>query len=63
MKDFLGVVIERGDLIVYPGRKGSHMFMNQARVVEVQKFHLIVEKEGGERQSTLSRTDLVTVVR
>ena len=33
--DFLGREIRRGDLIVYPWRRGSRMGMNKLRVAEV----------------------------
>jgi hypothetical protein len=34
-KDFLGQEIKPGDDIVYPGRQGSGMWMNRAKVLTV----------------------------
>jgi hypothetical protein len=35
MKDWRGVEIHVGDLVVYPGRQGSSMWMVEAEVVEL----------------------------
>lgn len=34
-KDFLGQEIKAGDTIVYPGRQGSKLWMNRAKVLTV----------------------------
>lgn len=37
--DWLGNKIQVGDLIVYPGRQSSSLWMNHARVLEISERH------------------------
>ena len=46
MKDFLGREIQRGDIIVYPNRKSSSLWMNKARVIEVHENKLRIQRNG-----------------
>jgi hypothetical protein len=47
MKDFLGQDICAGQTIVYPGRKGSRMWMNRAIVQEVLYDGIRVQRDDG----------------
>lgn len=38
VKDFRGKTIEAGSIIVYPVRRGSNMWLNQAVVLEVGNY-------------------------
>lgn len=60
-RDFLGQLIEVGKTVVYPGRQGSRMWMNQAQVVELKPNGIKVQRpDGGIR--TLTCLDRVVVV-
>ena len=39
MKDFLNNDINVGDTIVYPGRQGSSLWMNKAKVIGIEMEH------------------------
>lgn len=60
--DYLGQVIETGDLIVYPGRHGSQLWISKAVVLDVNEdASLTVETESGIRKKIV-RTDRVVRV-
>lgn len=63
MKDFLDQEITAGDIIVYPNRKGSDLWMVKAEVLDVQhdERRLRVRRTDG-TVKTLTRVDRVTVV-
>lgn len=62
--DFLGQEIKPGDTVVYPGRQGSRMWMNQAQVLSVDQtdrgWGVKVQRTDGIR--TLSCVDRIVVV-
>lgn len=60
-RDYLGQTITVGDTVVYPGRQGSRMWMNNATVVELRPQGVKVERtDGGIR--TLTCLDRVVVI-
>ena len=60
-KDYLGQKIEVGQTVVYPGRQGSRMWMNNAQVLELKDHGVKVQRpDGGIR--TLTCLDRVVVV-
>lgn len=60
-QDFLGQLIIVGTTVVYPGRQGSRMWMNQAQVIEIKSNGIKVQRpDGGIR--TLTCLDRVVVV-
>jgi hypothetical protein len=66
LQDSRGQAIEPGDLIVYPGRHGSHLWISHARVLLTiegagVKSQVRVQPDFG-RPVTLTRLDNVTVV-
>lgn len=59
--DYLGQAINVGNTIVYPGRQGSRMWMNNALVIELRPNGVKVQRpDGGIR--TLTCLDRVVVV-
>ena len=48
IKDFFGTTFEKGQRIVYPLRKGSSMWLEDATIVEVCSDKLRVVKESGQ---------------
>lgn len=42
MRDFMGKEFKEGDTIVYPSVSGSHLWMNEGRVVSVSEEKLMV---------------------
>lgn len=66
MKDWRGIKIEPGSLIVYPGRAGAHHWMMEARVIELIEIdHWGVKQPGllvqPLRQGTYGRTNMKPV--
>lgn len=61
--DFLGRNINVGDTIVYPGRKGSALWLASGKAVETSDFgnHLHIDTPNGKRVK-LSHLDRVAVV-
>ena len=55
--DFLGNAVKVGDKIVYPGRQGSHMWLNEGVVTKLNETKLTL-KNG----HTIHRVDRVVVV-
>jgi hypothetical protein len=39
LTDMLGVAIEAGDRIAYPGRRGSNVYMNVGTVIKADSFY------------------------
>ncbi len=70
MKDWRGTPIEEGSTVVYPGRVSSALWMNEAKVVEVQDGRLKVHRTARSRRgwgttdkvTYLTAIDRVTVV-
>lgn len=60
MTDWRGTSIKVGDIVVYPSRQGSHLWMTEGEVVEVTP-RLAVRKKGGVRLS-YPAPERVTVV-
>ena len=60
-KDYCGMSIYPGDRVVYPVRKGSSMWLEEARVLATYNNALMVEKKSG-RAFTVKRTDRVVIV-
>ena len=61
-KDFLGHEISIGDSVVYPGRKGSELWLNYGVVTNFENVDdIIVETENG-RRVKIKRVDRVVVV-
>lgn len=46
MKDFMNVEIEIGDIVVYPVRRGSTMYLKSATVAEIDKTIVCLSSEG-----------------
>ena len=44
MKDIRGFKILRGDIVVYPGRRGSSLWMNQGEVTNITKRGIRVRR-------------------
>lgn len=62
MHDFLGQPIKAGQTVVYPGRQGSRMWMNQAIVMELLDNGVRVQRsDGGVR--VLKCLDRVVVIK
>lgn len=62
MKDFLNQEITSGDLIVYPGRQGSALWMNRAIVLGFTPKGGIRVKLSDGTTKTITRIDRVVVV-
>jgi hypothetical protein len=73
MIDFLGREIKVGDTIVYPGRRGSSMWLNRAVVKTTQEGYskyaygpqsglITAEREGNSRPVQITNPDRVVVV-
>jgi hypothetical protein len=70
MKDSLGRTIKPGDVIVYPGRSGSYVWINHGVVMEVEETYIkvcpIKESHVAVRLSAqaykLYRTDRCTIL-
>jgi len=62
MKDFLQQHITVGDVVVYPNRKGSILWMNQAQVMDVSLKSIKVRRTEDNALKTLTRVDRVVVV-
>lgn len=47
MLDFRGKEITVGSTVVYPGRRGSSMWLNQGRVTAIREFphQLVIERQ------------------
>lgn len=61
VKDFRGQEIHASDVVVYPNRQGSRMWLVEARVTEVRGDSLRVQREDG-KIKTITRIDRVVVV-
>jgi len=67
--DFLGCPIEKGDIIVYPVRRGSEMYLRKMKIHTVQTiltvnkpiYKLIGTNDSG-RQVTVEKSDRTIVV-
>ncbi len=62
MKDFLGQNISIGDLVVYPNRQKSDLWMNLATVTDVRLDLITVRRDKDGATKRLKRIDRVTVV-
>jgi len=68
--DFLGQPIKAGDLVCYPVRRGSNMWLNKLRIHTIQViqtikepiFKLIGTNDTG-RQVSVEKTDRVIVIK
>lgn len=68
--DFLGKPIKTGDLICYPVRRGSEMYLRKLRLHTIQTiqtvkgpiFKLIGSNDAG-RQVSVEKTDRVIVIK
>lgn len=47
MIDTLGRTIEKHDIVTYPVRSGSSMWVNSGTVLEVERDHILVAKYNG----------------
>lgn len=61
MLDFRGKEISVGSTVVYPGRRGSSMWLNQGRVTAIREFphQLVIERQptySGEKSRTVTVT-------
>ena len=61
-KDFLGQPIRGGNTVVYPGRQGSRLWMNQAIVLEVNENGIKVQRTKDGDIRTLKCLDRVVVI-
>lgn len=57
MVDFLGREIHVGDTIVYPGRRGSSLWMNKAIVKDLYPAHQVTAGEWDEPLIVAHRPD------
>ncbi len=69
MKDWRGKTIKRGSIILYPGRKGSSIWVVEAEVFEVRNNEIIVQPirctegfEHSKRPVSITSTERVTVL-
>lgn len=70
LKDFFGTDLRAGDIIAYPGRYGSSLWVNVAKVLSVNAESAVVLKAQrnysdefvGTRRTTLSRTNRAVVL-
>lgn len=62
MKDFLNQTIAIGDTVVYPGRRGSSLWMNRATVIDIRVNSIRVQRVDDNVIKTLNRVDRVVVV-
>lgn len=63
MKDFRNVDIQTGDVIAYPGRRGSALWMTEAVVEKIgENGELLVRPVGLGRRSTIRKVSLVAVL-
>jgi hypothetical protein len=73
MVDFLGREIHVGDTIIYPGRRGSNMWLNRATVQTTQEGYrkyafgtptglITAKREGNARQVQITNPERVVVV-
>ena len=59
--DFLGRPVQRDDIVVYPGRSGAKLWLNKARVLQVDEGKVHVVRDDG-RHATVSITNNLIVV-
>lgn len=50
--DFFGRKFRVGDFVVYPGRKGSHLWMSGGEIIEIKGAKLIIKKKYGNWKKT-----------
>lgn len=62
VKDFRGLVIGVGDLLAYPTRRGSHMWMNYMTVEQVYPSGEIAGINDCGRKVKILRSDRVAVL-
>ncbi len=64
MIDVLGRIIGEGDVVTYPVRQGSYLWVNAGRVLSVESDHIRVLKyeEGEGRVVSVRNTENVTIV-
>lgn len=76
MNDARGIEIRNGDIVAYPDRRGAHLWLNIARVVDVNAVRwgyrpergsdfypvLRVKADGSEIESDVQRIDRVVVI-
>lgn len=67
--DFLGCPIEEGDMVVYPVRRGSELYLRKMQILAIKKtltvgppkFKLVGVNQGG-RQVIVERSERTIVV-
>lgn len=62
MKDFLNQTFAVGDTVVYPGRRGSSLWMNRATVIDIRANSIRVQRVNDNVIKTLNRVDRVVIV-
>jgi hypothetical protein len=62
MKDFLGNEIKPGDIVVYPTRQSSRMWMNRAKVTQVRSDGTLRVQRADGTVKPIVRVDRVVVV-
>lgn len=55
MYDALGRIIEVDDIVTYPVRQGSHMWINAGVVAEINDSHILVGRFNGSKDVKLVR--------
>ena len=62
MRDFLNQTVDVGDTIVYPGRRGSSLWMNRAKIIDIRANSIRVQRVNDNAIKTIKRVDRVVVV-
>lgn len=64
MDDFRGVQMQAGDLVTYPTRKGSEMWLKLATIVEIHEGEYVVDvlSSQTQRRTRIQRPDRLAVL-